>query len=131
MKWVGHNDSKNEWIPCEKMSCDLLKLAFETKQWHHIFGVRNQNGLDYATFGRQLYMVPSDYAQELWIHAVIEFLEGRIVFQMPDIQNADTPQIEIEENVVGLPDDIIGKTNSFLSFFYRFTALIFIAMMSS
>ena len=95
------------------MSCKFLVLEFETKEVHRIVGVSAENGFSYATFGRnrQFHMVPSNFAQEMWIDAMVNFLENRIVFEMPNMPDADTLPIELTSNidVVGLPDEIIGN----------------------
>lgn len=101
--------------------CEFLVLQFETKKYHNIVGVSTSaDGFRYATFGTGreiLHMVPSDFAREMWIDAVIDFLENRIVFSMPNQPNADTSTLELSSNmdvdVDGIPDEIIGNFSEF------------------
>ena len=108
------------------MACDFLVLQFETKKQQYIVGVSaSAEGLSYATFGMDrkiLHMVPSDYAKEMWVGSVIDFLERRITFHMPDEQNDEDQPMELSTSIDmdadGIPDAIIGNFNiEFVNFF--------------
>lgn len=105
MKWAGFEDSENEWLPKSKMSSTFLVFQFETKDRHYIYGVRDENGLIYATYGQhnEIHMIQSEFAQEMWIVSVINFLWNRIEFQMPN------DAIELAASTIGLPDEITGN----------------------
>lgn len=62
----------------------------------------------YATYGksRQMHLVPSDFARDMWIDAVINYLESRIEFEMPNDTNGDDMQLTASN--VGWPTEIIS-----------------------
>lgn len=45
---------------------------------------------------------------ELWPTELLNFLESKIVFQMPETSDGSDAPPELAQNVVGLPDEIIG-----------------------
>lgn len=120
LKWDGFEDAENEWVPPDQMSSTFLVLQFETKDCHYVAGVRDENGLVYGTYGKSnvMYMVPSDFAQEMWIDAVIHFLENHIEFEMPNGADANAIQLTELPSNIGLPDEIIGEISyTFLPMF--------------
>lgn len=59
-------------------------------------------------------LIPSREMLEMWPKDLINFLENKIVFAMPQQSNASAVG-QLALNIVGLPDEIIG--NSFVNFF--------------
>lgn len=103
------------------MSCPDLVLEFEKSQFKDIIGVKiAANGFEYAVrskaTGNVFELIPSAKMLKMWPNALIDYLEDRIVFQMPDGNAHASPGIQLSRNVdiVGLPDEIIG--NCFFKF---------------
>lgn len=97
------------------MGCEDLVLKFETSQFRNIVGVKAvAKKFEYAvtnTTPSAFFLVRSAKALKMWPNDLIDFLEKRIVFEMPKENAAALPEIQLSQNinVVGLPDEIIGN----------------------
>lgn len=75
------------------------------------------NAVEYAiklVRGNAFDFIGSRQLLDIWPKVMFDFLESRIVFEMPEQSDA-SPEMELAENVVGHPDKIIG--NLFLILF--------------
>lgn len=106
--------------------CDDLIFDFEKSRLDKFFGVKIvPNGLEYAITTKDRYfdLIPATKTLKLWPNKLIDFLESRIVFEMPN-ETPNAPQeIQLSRNVdvVGLPDEIIGNY-----FLFNFFVIVFI-----
>lgn len=70
-----------------------------------------KNGVEYGvklSLGNFFDLIDSRKVLNMWPNAILDFLESKIVFKMP-AQSAASPEIQLAENVVGFPDEIIGN----------------------
>lgn len=107
------------------MSCPDLVFEFEKSQFKDIIGVKIAAiGFEYAVrskaTGNVFELIPTAKMLKMWPNALIDYLEDRIVFQMPDGNAHASPGIQLSRNVdiVGLPDGIIGNC-----FFIQFLSI--------
>lgn len=113
------------------MTCPKLVFDYEKSRFEDIVGVKVvARGIDYVIKMNDKYafeLIPSANAMEFWPDHVVDFLEERIVFEMPEISNengeatapempnkngeSSAPEIQLTRSIdlVGLPHEIIGK----------------------
>lgn len=96
--------------------CADLIFDFEKSRLNYFFGVKTvPNGLEYAIKTNHpsctLDLIPATNSLKMWPNKLIDFLESRIVFEMPVETSNDSQEIQLSRNVdvVGLPDEIIGN----------------------
>lgn len=99
----------------ELLSFQLNSLSFAGAK------IGSEPGIEYAVKMKDrlpFNLIGSNKMLEMWPIELIDFLEAKMVFAMPPVDaNA---QIQLAENVVGLPDQIIGNC------YFHFILLIFI-----
>lgn len=131
LKWLDYPGKDNAWVPVEMLSCPKLVFDYEKSRFEEIVGVKVvASGIDYVIKTSDQYsfeLIPSAKAMEFWPDHVVDFLEERIVFEMPEISNENgeatapempnendealAPEIQLTRSIdlIGLPHEIIGK----------------------
>lgn len=99
------------------MNCPDLLREFEASQITQIVGARiATNGFEYAAKLKHDWgfdLIHSRQMFQISPNAMMDFLESKIVFKMPE-RSVDSDEIKMTQIVVGPPDEIIGNSLNFI-----------------
>lgn len=113
MQWVGYPEKT--WVPENLCNCDDLIRDFEISSLNGIIGAgKAANIVTYAVnvhSNVNFELALTNEMLEKWPQQLIDFLESRIEFDIPDPSPSSIDNVEFNVNIVaaGKPTSILGE----------------------